>query len=224
MTNRILKLWHAPCFILTKKRTPRVGNVITLIFLTMRKLVVMVVLFLGGMTAQANEVTNLDHNNTTGIRYNTPQAIKFVQRGVKFIVFPNGEFDYKFLNPQQHGRRGHNAPGTTYNNRRNNRYVSYDYFGNVTKVGRNFIYYNRNCDVNQIGNITLRYRHGRLVRVGNLRIFYNRYGDIAYTEGRVVRTNNYGSNTNDYNGYNDHYNNRNNNRNRNGSGTRGGKR
>ncbi len=184
----------------------------------MRKLVVLVVLFLGGMTAQANEVTNLDHNNTTGIRYNTPQKIKFVQRGVKFIVFPNGEFDFKFLNPQQHGRRGHNAPGTTYNNRRNNRYVSYDYYGNVTKVGRNYIYYNRNCDVNQIGNITLRYRQGRLVRVGNLRIFYNRYGEIAYTEGRVIHNNNYGSHYDD-DGYN--YNRK---RNRNSVGTRVGRR
>ena len=186
----------------------------------MRKLVVLVVLFLGGMTAQANEVTNLDHNNTTGIRYNAPQqSIKFVQRGVKFIVFPNGEFDFKFLNTQNQGRRGHNAPGTVYSNRRNNRYVSYDYFGNVTKVGRNFIYYNRNCDVNQIGNITLRYRQGRLVRVGNLRIFYNRRGNIAYTEGRVIRNNNYGSDYDDHDDYN--YNRK---RNRNSVGARAGRR
>ncbi|WP_299684587.1 hypothetical protein [uncultured Dokdonia sp.] len=184
----------------------------------MKKLVVLVVLFLGGMTAQANEVTNLDHANTTGIRYNVPQKIKFVQRGVKFIVFPNGEFDFKFLNPQHHGRRGYNAPGTTYNNRRRG-YVSYDYYGNVTKVGRNYIYYNRNCDVNQIGNVTLRYRNGRLVRVGNLRIFYNRYGEIAHTEGHVIYNDHYG--TNDY--YNDDpYNGRK--RNRNSAGARSGKR
>jgi len=154
----------------------------------MKKLVVLVVLFLVGMTAQANLVTNLDHKNTTGIRYNVPQSIKFVERGVKFIVFPNGEFDFKFLNPQHHGRRGHNAPGTTYNNSKRSR-ISYDYYGNVTKVGRNYIYYNRNCDVSQIGNITLRYRHGKLVRVGNLRIFYNRYGEIAHTEGYVTYNN-----------------------------------
>ena len=184
----------------------------------MKKLVVLVVLFLGGMTAQANEVTNLDHANTTGIRYNVPQSIKFVQRGVKFTVFPNGEFDFRFLNPQHHGRRGYNAPGTTYNNRKRG-YVSYDYYGNVTKVGRNYIYYNRNCDVNQIGNITLRYRNGRLVRVGNLRIFYNRYGEIAQTEGHVIHNDHYG--TNDY--YNDDpYNGRK--RNRKSVGARGGKR
>ena len=153
----------------------------------MRKLVVLVVLFLGGMTTQANEVTHLDHNNTTGIRYNEPQSIHFVQRGVAFTIFPNGAFDFNFINPQLHGRRGHNAPGAIYTNRRNNRYVSYDYYGNVTKVGRNFIYYNRNGKVNQIGNINLRYRNGRLVRVGNMRLFYNRRGHIRYTEGRVIR-------------------------------------
>ena len=184
----------------------------------MKKLVVLVVLFLGGMTAQANEVTNLDHVNTTGIRYNTPQSISFTQRGVKFIVFPNGEFDFKFLNTQHNGRRGYNAPGTTYNNRKTS-YVSYDNYGNVTKVGRNYINYNRNCDVNQIGNITLRYRNGRLVRVGNLNIFYNRYGKIAYTEGHVIHNNH--NSTNDY--YNDNSHNGRN-RNRNNVSTRNGKR
>lgn len=186
----------------------------------MKKLAVLVVLFLGGMTAQANEVTNLDHNNTTGIRYNVPQSISFVQRGVKFIVYPNGEFDFRFLNPQHHGRRGYNAPGTTYSNRSRKRgYVAYDYLGNVTKVGRNYVYYNRNCDVNQIGNVTLRYRHGRLVRVGNLRVFYNRYGDIRYTEGYVTHY----SPNNNYDTYDDdHYYGRK--RNRNSVGARGGRR
>ncbi|WP_299217626.1 hypothetical protein [uncultured Dokdonia sp.] len=186
----------------------------------MRIVVVLVVLFLGGMTAQANEVTNLDHNNITGIRYNAPQSIHFIQRGVEFIVFPNGEFDFKFLNQQQlqHGRRGHNAPGTVYTNRRNSRYISYDYFGNVTKVGRNFIYYNRNGNVNQIGDITLRYRNGRLVRVGNLRLFYNRRGHIVYTEGFVTHIHNNGTHCDD----DDH--NYNKKRNRNNVVGRGGKR
>ncbi len=169
---------------------------LTLIFLSMKKLVVLVVLFLGGITAQANEVTNLDHNNTTGIRYNVPQSISFIQRGVKFSVYPNGEFDFKFLNTQHHGRRGYSAPGTTYSNRKKRGYVAYDYLGNITKVGRNYIAYNRYCDVNQIGNITLRYKHGRLVRVGNLRVFYNRYGNIVHTEGYVTHyshNNNYGT-------------------------------
>lgn len=159
---------------------------LTLLFLSMRKVFVLVVLFLGGMTAQANEVTNLNRNNTTGIRYNAPQSIHFIQRGVKFIIFPNGTFDFNYTNQQLQGRRGHNAPGTIYTHRKNNRYVSYDYYANVTKVGRNFIYYNRNGKVNQIGNIPLTYRNGRLIGVGNLRIFYNRHGQIRYTEGHVV--------------------------------------
>ncbi|MEP0265147.1 hypothetical protein [Dokdonia sp.] len=171
----------------------------------MKKLVVLAVLFLGGMTAQANEVTNLDHNNnTTGIRYNVPQSISFVQRGVKFIVYPNGEFDFRFSNPQHHGRRGHNAPGTTYSNRGNRGYVAYDYLGNATKVGRNYIGYNRNCDVNQIGNITLRYAHGRLVRVGNLRVYYDHYGDISHTKGYVTHYS-HNNNYNTYDNDNDHY-------------------
>ena len=171
----------------SRKRTPRVGNVITLTLLYMKKLAILVVLFLGGITAQAN-VTNLDHNTNRGIRYNNSQPITFVQKGVTFFVNTNGSFDFNFSRGTIRGRRGNslNAPGHTYGVTYPYRNVRYDRRGNIVKIGRNFITYNRNGLVNQIGNVSLRYHRGKLVRIGNMRIFYNKRGRIHQVRGNVL--------------------------------------
>ncbi len=164
----------------------------------MKKLAILVVLFLGGITAQAN-VTNLDHSKKRGIRYINAQPITFVQKGITFYVYPNGEFD--FTRTQYRSRRGFitNAPGQTYGFSfpdRNRGIIAYDRWGNISKIGRNYISYNRRGQVNQIGNVNLRYRNGRLVRVGNMHVIYNHrgrsyklHGDVYTNNRRVVSRN-----------------------------------
>lgn len=72
----------------------------------MRKLII-AVLFLGGITAQANQVTNLAHTNNRGIRYNQPESIPFIERGYKFVIFTNGTFDFAPLGQvQNYGCQG----------------------------------------------------------------------------------------------------------------------
>jgi len=161
----------------------------------MKKLLVLAVLFLGGITAQANTVTDLDHNQQKGIRYNQSQPVTFVQRGIRFFVHTNGEFDFKLPRANYYGRRGNtydNSPGTTYGVNypyRSNRLVRYDYWGNVKQVGRNHIYYNRRGKVNRIGNVNLRYRNGRLHSVGNMYVSYDRWGRIIGTNGYISNNN-----------------------------------
>ncbi len=159
----------------------------------MKKLL-LAVLFLGGMTAQANTVTDLDHNTRTGIRYNQPQAITFVERGVEFVVFANGQFDFALVGPRfqnrNQGRRnvGYNAPGHAYGvSYRNdyNSFIRYDYYGDISKVGRNHISYNRFGEVNQIGSVRLRYNNGLLTRVGGMELIYNRRGRLVDLIGYV---------------------------------------
>ena len=157
----------------------------------MKKLILAVV-FLGGMTAQADTVTHLDHGNKKGIRYYEPQSITFIERGVQFVVFTDGQFDFAPVRPQVsvYGRRGHQVqgPGTTYGvtYRPGNRgFVKYDRWGNIHKVGRSYLNYNRFGQVNQIGSVSLRYRNGRLVRVGDMQIVYNRRGYIVNLIGYV---------------------------------------
>lgn len=154
----------------------------------MKKLAILVVLFLGGITAQAN-VTNLDHSKKRGIRYNNAQTITFVQKGVTFFVHTNGEFD--FNRTPYRGRRGYgiNAPGQTYGVTypyRDRGFVRYDRWGNISKVGRNYINYNRRGRVNQIGNISLRYHKGQLVKVGNMQVIYDRWGRLLRLEGNII--------------------------------------
>ena len=157
----------------------------------MKKLLLLAVLFLGGITAQANQVTDLDHGQKKGIRYNQAQPITFVQKGIQFFVYSDGDFDFEVLRSTYNGLRGNqffNAPGITfgvnfpYSNRR---LVRYDHWGNISKVGRNHILYNRRGKVNRIGTVSMRYRNGRLTRVGNMFLAYDRWGRIAGLEGQV---------------------------------------
>lgn len=153
----------------------------------MKKLL-LAVLFLGGMTAQANTVTDLDHTIEKGKRYNQPQSITFTERGVEFEVFINGQFDFartgERFQIRNQGRRGYaqSTPGTTYGVSfpyRGNSFVKYDRRGDIYQVGRNDISYNRKGQVSKIGTIALRYQNGRLTQVGTKKVIYNRYGVIV---------------------------------------------
>ena len=72
----------------------------------MKKLLLLAVLFLGGITAQANQVTDLDHGQKKGIRYNQAQPITFVQKGIQFFVYSDGDFDFEVLRSTYNGLRG----------------------------------------------------------------------------------------------------------------------
>jgi len=163
----------------------------------MKKLL-LAVLFLGGMTAQANTVTDLDLSIEKGKRYNQPQSITFTERGVEFEVFINGQFDFartgERFQIRNQGRRGftNNAPGHTYAVSfpyRGNSFVTYNRRGDIYQVGRNVINYNRKGKVNQIGTIALRYKNGKLARVGDMHVIYNRKGRIIKLS-RFTRGNN----------------------------------
>lgn len=159
----------------------------------MKKLAVLVVLFLGGMTAQANVVSNLNQIDNRGPRYNNnTKNIQFVQKGITFIVHANGTFTFRTPRAINSGRRGVSyAPGNTYygvsygNN--TNRLVTYNSYGDITRVGRNLITYNRLGKVTRIGNVVMRYRNGRLIKAGHMNINYSRNGRIINTHGNVLR-------------------------------------
>lgn len=100
--------------------------------------------------------------------YNT---VSFVERGIRFDVFLNGDFDFEAI------RRNNR-----YNRR--NRYqrlrISRDHLGRINRVGNVAIRYDFRGNVRRIGSIFIRYRRGRLSNVGNLRVRYNRWGDPRF--------------------------------------------
>lgn len=99
-------------------------------------------------------------------------SVSFVERGIRFDVFLNGDFDYEAI------RRNYR-----YNKRRNRSHrirISRDYKGRINRVGNVWIRYDYRGNVRRIGSVYMQYRRGRLSDVGNLRIKYNRWGDPRF--------------------------------------------
>ena len=110
---------------------------------------------------------NLNATNKLGVSYLNNDAVTFVDRGVEFHVFLNGEFDFNALHNNTYYRNT-NVP------------VLRDNFGRIRQVGRTIINYGAFGNVSTIGNIPIRYRFGQLASVGNLVVEYDRWGYPHY--------------------------------------------
>ncbi|TCK69371.1 hypothetical protein DFQ05_0892 [Winogradskyella wandonensis] len=132
-------------------------------------------------------------------RYRYAQPILFVERGVEFLIFADGSFDFNtdFLGNSALGnnfyrnRRGRinrasGAPGTQSRHfgARGVR-VTHDYLGRVRRIGNVFINYDRQGRIKRAGTVYMRYKFGQLSQVGNLKLHYNRRGRLIRTTGFV---------------------------------------
>lgn len=154
----------------------------------MKKVLLILGLVLSFIQVEAKSTYNLPKTN----RYNQT-SLQFVERGVEFVIFKNGEFDFN-THPMRGTRRsGYN---TTYGVPRGSRYghhnrgvrIEHDYYGRVRRIGNTFINYDSRGRVKRIGTVYVSYNRRGLVRqLGGLHIFYTRYGRIAYTSGRIKR-------------------------------------
>ena len=143
-------------------------------------------LFLGILSftlVNANEFTSPTKKNTFLNQYD--EAVTFVEKGIQFHVFLNGDFDFNTLTRNS---RYYNYNGNTYSNK--SLRIVRDYKGRIKRIGRNYIRYNYKGDVTRIGNIKLYYKRGLLRRVGDLEVSYNRWGE-PYFYGNVNRYSNY---------------------------------
>jgi hypothetical protein len=165
----------------------------------MKKAMLLVVLFLFGMTTQtfSQRHQNTDRNPGKDHRYYNAQEIRFVENGVLYAVRTDGTFHFKTLQRAReytYGRRAHNtvyypsAPGqVVYTsvrrpfepNIRTNRY------GQIVRVGETLITYNRFGQVRSIGCVPLKYHKGNLKQVGDLKLKYDHHGLVRKTHGYV---------------------------------------
>ena len=123
-------------------------------------------------------------------RYNGQRYI-FMEDGIEFSVYPDGEFD--FVVPQVISGLNINlnagAVNISYNSGFNyDAYVQYDQYGAVIQIGNVPIYYDNWGRIVQAGDIYLNYSNARLVRLGGLNIYY-RGGNFAYANGYINRYN-----------------------------------
>lgn len=162
-------------------------------------------------TVAAEKITVTNKGADLNIsRYNYVQPILFVERGVEFLIFPDGSFDfntnlnytqgetyYRTNNTRTRTRTLNTtfgAPGTTVTYATSNiprgTIVTHDRDGKVRRVGNVFVNYNRYNQVKRLGSVYINYnRFGMVNRIGGLHIRYNRNGKIIAITGQVNRWN-----------------------------------
>ncbi|MDT7832990.1 hypothetical protein RQM59_11400 [Flavobacteriaceae bacterium S356] len=133
-----------------------------------------ILLLAGLLLLTVNTEAKSTENPVKKIGFSTKyyNSVSFVERGIQFDVFLNGDFDFEAI------RRNYR-----YNNRRNRHSrirISRDYKGRINKVGNVSIRYDHRGNVRRIGSIFIQYRRGRLSNVGNLKVRYNRWGDPRF--------------------------------------------
>jgi len=129
----------------------------------MKKQIILLVTFMS--LTFTNASTKTISTTKIGVNNRFNNAVTFVERGVKFHVFLNGDFDF--------------------NTHRNSRYnygvrIKRDHRGRVRRIGNVFVNYDRRGNVKRIGNVYMNYRFGQLTRVGNLFIKYDRWGNPIF--------------------------------------------
>ncbi|MEN3324153.1 hypothetical protein VP395_10465 [Mariniflexile soesokkakense] len=161
-------------------------------------------LLIGLTTVSATNLNN--NNNENGIvkRYRYAQPIVFVERGVEFLIFPDGSFDFNTnINGVYNGsnsRRSsinasYNGPRISVNyssSQPKGTYISRDRNGTIRSIGDVYLNYDRYGKVTRIGSVFVDYSRGRnatLAQVGGLRVNYNHYGEIVNIYGQINRYN-----------------------------------
>jgi hypothetical protein len=127
----------------------------------------------------------------TPVDYRNAEPVIFMERGIEFMVFPNGDMDFN-TQPSANGSMYYRqAPG----GRRNETYgastanggtrVEHDYNGKVRRVGNVYINYDYEGRVKRIGSVYMNYNRYALVQIGMLNIIYDYNGRIIDTRGYV---------------------------------------
>ncbi|MDA8686207.1 hypothetical protein N9L94_04240 [Robiginitalea sp.] len=119
--------------------------------------------------------------------YNFNNGFIFVERGITFSVYPDGEFDFYMDNQiAVNAQFQVGSVGFTFNSGYDyGPFVQYDDFGAVIQIENVPIYYDYYGRVSRIGNTGIRYRNNRLYRIGGMNIFYNPAGFYAYHTGFI---------------------------------------
>ncbi|MFN7045030.1 MAG: hypothetical protein ACK4M1_07510 [Flavobacterium sp.] len=157
-------------------------------------LVVASILLVGNMALASENPIFSDNTNRRGyyIDYRDAEPIIFRERGIEFMLFPNGEFDFNTRpsGPRYHVNGTNGAPRTreNYGPERGVR-VEHDNFGRVRRVGNVYINYDAYGRVKRIGTIYMSYNSFAVTRVGNMRIVYDRRGRIVDVFGFINASN-----------------------------------
>ncbi len=158
----------------------------------MKKLVfILAGLLLSGTTAIASTTTkaDLDNNASRNFARGYGNSFIFVEQGIEFAVFPDGQFDFNVnaFGPDFSVGANFGNVNISFNTGFNyNPYVQYDDFGAVVQIENVPIYYDFYGRITQAGSVNIRYNNfGRIARVGGLFVHYNRFNRFDYCSGFI---------------------------------------
>lgn len=182
-----------------KPKSKRVG--ITLNYIIMKTGILLLSAILSFASVNANNIEKT--TSKIGVENRYDDAVTFIEKGIEFHVFLNGDFDFNI--------RYKNSKYIDYNGRRikfNKKVrINRDRRGRIKRIGNTTINYNYKGDVKRIGNVFIDYRFNQVVRVGDLKVKYNRWGNPHFYGD--VKHNDYHYNNNRFNitvfDYNNNY-------------------
>ena len=135
------------------------------------------VLILLGMFMMVSTVEAKSGNllpNRFGFNYSYDNSVNFIERGIEFYIFTNGDFDFDTrINDTYYDYNGVRTKARGVR-------ISRDFRGRINRVGNVFINYDLRGNVTRIGNVFIRYRRGLLSRVGDLKVRYDRWGNPLF--------------------------------------------
>jgi len=125
--------------------------------------------------------------------YKYNNSFIFVENGITFSVYPDGEFDFYIDNRVNLGANvNFGSTNVTFNSGYNyNPYVQYDDYGAVIQVQNVPVIYDYYGRVNQIGGVNVWYRNNRVRQVGGMYVYYNNRGYYSHYTGFVNVYNQY---------------------------------
>ncbi len=146
----------------------------------MKKLVLLFsALIFGTSGIMANSTLENKVAERNAYRFNN--SFIFVENGVTFSVYPDGEFDF-YIESYVQGRRN----GLTMNSGFDySPYAQYDDYGAVIQVENVPVFYDYYGRVSQIGDVDIRYRNNRVRSLGGMYVYYNNRGFYDYHRGFI---------------------------------------
>lgn len=149
----------------------------------MRNLILFFTALVLGTTATF--ATTADDKVAERNAYRNNNSFIFLEDGITFAVYPDGEFDFYIDN-----RLGNNRRNVTFNSGFDySPYAQYDDYGAVIQVENIPIFYDFYGRVSDIGSVDINYRNGRVNRLGTMNVFYNQRGFYDYHTGYINRFN-----------------------------------
>jgi hypothetical protein len=151
----------------------------------MKKFYLLLSLLVIGFSAKAasEKVENFD-------RPDYRDAFIFVERGVEFAVFPDGQFDF-FFNPRGNFSGIPSHINFSFNSGYNyGPFIQYDDYGAVIQIENVPVYYDYYGRIIRAGRVKIGYNaFGMVNRIGNMFLHYNHYDQFTHSSGYINNRN-----------------------------------